>query len=188
MNPSHRALASTPAVALALTFGLVACGDTDEPTISDVTEAVTEASEAVDDAIDETDAASADLAQALRDNGLDTLASALETIDIDQLIDVEDYTLLAPDDDAFLGMGAEQTADLLSDPSMILDVLRNHVVAEPLTAEQLEAAGTVETENGTSLTVTVEGDTVMIGDATVVRADIEVGSSVVHVVDAVLVP
>ena len=47
----------------------------------------------------------------------------------------------------------------------------------------------IETVNGESLEVTINDDgTVMIGDATVVTADIETANGVIHVIDTVLVP
>jgi transforming growth factor-beta-induced protein len=44
------------------------------------------------------------------------------------------------------------------------------------------------TEAGTPLEVTVDGDTVLVGDATVERYDIQASNGVVHVIDAVLIP
>jgi uncharacterized surface protein with fasciclin (FAS1) repeats len=44
------------------------------------------------------------------------------------------------------------------------------------------------TAAGTPLEVTVEGDTVMVGDATVERYDIQASNGVIYVIDAVLVP
>ena len=40
----------------------------------------------------------------------------------------------------------------------------------------------------TMLDVTVDGDTVMVGDATVERYDIQASNGVIHVIDAVLIP
>ena len=44
------------------------------------------------------------------------------------------------------------------------------------------------TAAGDELTVTVDGDTVKVGDATVVRYDIGATNGILHVIDAVLVP
>lgn len=44
------------------------------------------------------------------------------------------------------------------------------------------------TAAGTSLSVSVEGDTVMVGGATVERYDIQASNGVIHVIDTVLIP
>jgi len=183
MRPPARFVA--PVLALAL--GLAACGD-DDPTTSDVTEAVAEASDAADEAVDDAEATTARLADTLRENGLDSMASAVEAIDLDQILPSGDFTLFAPNDDAFVALEADQAADLLADPAMLVDVLRNHVLDERLTAAEIVELGTVETENGTTLTVTSESDTVVIAGAAVVEADVEAAGGVVHVVDALLLP
>ena len=45
-----------------------------------------------------------------------------------------------------------------------------------------------ETVNGAEAKVTVDGDTVQIDDATVVKTDIEASNGVIHVIDAVIMP
>jgi uncharacterized surface protein with fasciclin (FAS1) repeats len=47
---------------------------------------------------------------------------------------------------------------------------------------------TFTTLSGTPLEVTVDGETVMVGNATILRYDIEASNGVIHVIDAVLVP
>ena len=41
---------------------------------------------------------------------------------------------------------------------------------------------------GTELTITVDGDTVMVGDATVVDYDVMASNGIIHVIDTVLAP
>ena len=41
---------------------------------------------------------------------------------------------------------------------------------------------------GETLTVKVDGGTVMVGDASVVKPDVEASNGVVHVIDGVLTP
>lgn len=94
------------------------------------------------------------------------------------------------DDDAAVDVGggtvavddvvdaADEMAELLSDPAQILETLRNHSLDGTQTAADLTAATTVETRAGESLPVTVEGDTVMIGDVQVVTTDIAIAFGV----------
>jgi transforming growth factor-beta-induced protein len=41
---------------------------------------------------------------------------------------------------------------------------------------------------GDDLTVTIDGTTLTIGDATVVMSDIEATNGTIHIIDAVLIP
>ena len=45
-----------------------------------------------------------------------------------------------------------------------------------------------KTLNGKDVKISVHGDTVMINDATVVKADIACSNGVIHVIDSVLIP
>jgi uncharacterized surface protein with fasciclin (FAS1) repeats len=47
---------------------------------------------------------------------------------------------------------------------------------------------TFTTLNGAPLEVSVDGDTVMVGEATILRYDIVASNGVVHVIDTVLTP
>lgn len=159
--------------------------DTDE-VASEIDEASEDLADGAD--TDELDAQSADLAQALRDNGLTTLASAVEQVDIQDIVGDEEFTFLAPNDEAFLALTADDTADLLADPAELANVLRNHVVEERLDAAALTGLDSVTTASGQTLSVVVNGDTVSIGPATVATADIAAGDGVIHAIDQVLLP
>lgn len=153
--------------------------DTDETVAEDLADGVD---------TDELDAQTAALAETLRDNGLTTLATAVEQVDIEQLVGDEEFTLFAPNDEAFLGLTADDTADLLADPAQLEEILRNHVVEERIDATQLAEMGSVTTAGGETLSIVVDGDDVTVGRANVVATDIEAGSGVVHAIDQVLLP
>jgi len=101
------------------------------------------------------------------------------------------FTIFAPTDAAFatlletLGLSAEE---LLANTELLTGVLQYHVVAGSLKAADLTNGQTLTTLAGLDLTVTVDGSTVMINDATVVSADVEASNGVIHVIDKVLVP
>jgi len=174
---------------------LAACGsdnaavDLGDGTVAvDVTELEGDVDSVVDDFVDESDSNSADLSQTLRDNGLDSAAGIVDQIDVAELVGDGEFTFLAPNDEAFTSLSADEMADLLSDPAQILETLRNHSLDGTQTATDLTTAASVDTRAGESLPVTVDGDTVMIGDVVVVTTDIEVGGGVIHVVDGFLLP
>jgi len=124
----------------------------------------------------------------LRDNGLDSIAGIVEQVDVSAWLGGGSFTYFAPNNEAFLGMDAEQSADLLTDPARILDVLWNHTLEDTVDSDELVAMQTVRTEAGSTLEVTTDGDEVRLGDVVVVSTDIEVGSGVIHVVDGLLLP
>ena len=190
----HPKLRSTIAAGTLIAF-LAACGsdngavDLGDGTVGvDVTALEGDVDSVVDDVVDEADSSSADLAQTLRDNGLESAAGIVDQIDVAELVGDGEFTFLAPNDEAFTSLSADDMADLLSDPAQILETLRNHSLDGTQLATDLTTAASVDTRAGESLPVTVDGDTVMIGDVVVVTTDIEVGGGVIHVVDGFLLP
>lgn len=172
--------------AAALAVTVTACGS--DEAAGDVRVDPTEVENVIDTAVDRADTATTDLAQALRDNGLQNVAGLVEQIDVEEWIGDKDFTFFAPNDEAFTTLTADETADLLTDPTQILEVLRNHTLAGAVTAAELASATAVDTEAGETIAVTTDADTVQIGDVTVVTTDIEVGGGVIHVVDGFLLP
>ncbi len=197
MSTTHRtrrqALGATLAAG-ALIAGITACGSDDDSAVVvdggsvevDVTELENDLGSAVDDAVDEADANADDLAQTLRDNGLDSLASVVEQIDVSELVGDGEFTFLAPNDEAFTTLSAQEIADLLSEPSQIVDTLQNHLLDGTISADELAGMETADTRSGETLTVTVDGEAIMIDDVVIVAKDIEVGGGVIHVVDGFL--
>ncbi len=153
-----------------------------------VDEAAEEVDEAAEDAAAEIDERAAQVAQILRDNDLTSLASAVESIDTSELLGDGEFTLFAPNDDAFLELDADQLADLLSDPAELSTLLQSHVVTERVVSTELAEMASVDTRAGTSLPVSAEGGTVTIGEANVVNADIDAADGVIHVIDSVIMP
>lgn len=136
---------------------------------------------------------------ALSDDNFSTLVAALDTAGLVETLQGEGpFTVFAPTNDAFeallgdLGISAEE---LLARDDLA-DILTYHVVPQQLLAADVLAAvdsagGTaeVETVNGEALSVSLDGDSVVInGTATVTTTDLQAGNGVVHVIDAVLVP
>lgn len=158
-----------------------ACGSDGAETVDDATDAAADAVEAVDEGID-------DFAQRLRDEGLESVASAFEDIDVSELTDSTEFTFLAPNDEAFQSVDADDLADLLADPERVTELLKNHTIAERYTAAQVVELDEVSTEAGETLDIDVDGDVVQFEDATVVATDIEAGDGMIHVVDGLLLP
>jgi uncharacterized surface protein with fasciclin (FAS1) repeats len=101
------------------------------------------------------------------------------------------FTVFAPTDAAFdayfdsMGMTAE---DLASDVDALTDLLSAHIVDGIDDAEMVMGMDgqSFTTRAGSRLDVSVDGDTVMVGGATVLDYDIAADNGVVHVIDTVL--
>jgi uncharacterized surface protein with fasciclin (FAS1) repeats len=99
------------------------------------------------------------------------------------------FTVFAPTNTAFSDI--QSTVDTLLKPANKADlqkVLTYHVVPGTYTAADLKDGQELTTVEGQKLTVSVDGDTVKVNDATVEKADVNASNGVVHVIDTVLVP
>jgi uncharacterized surface protein with fasciclin (FAS1) repeats len=188
-DSSHRSRRgfALPVLAAATMFAVTACGsDESANDLADVD--AEQVDEVVDSAVSEVDETSDDLAETLRDNGLDSIAGVVEQIDVSEWLGDGEFTFFAPNNEAFLGLEADEAADLLTDPAQILEVLRNHTLADTVGSDELVTMQSVETDAGSTVDVTTDGDEVLLGEVVVVSTDIEVGSGVIHVVDGLLLP
>jgi uncharacterized surface protein with fasciclin (FAS1) repeats len=100
-------------------------------------------------------------------------------------------TVFAPTDAAFaaklaeLGLTAEQ---VLSNTELLTSILLYHVVDGAVPSSALTDGQMVTTLNTAQVAISIEGDTVMVNDATVVTPDVPACNGVIHVIDAVLMP
>ncbi len=177
------------ALLFAFTLIAAACGDDDdaEPVASG--EAEEPAAEGDGEAVEAADIVDT----AVASGEFPTLVAALEAADlVDTLKGDGPFTVLAPTEEAFaaaleaLGVTAEE---LLANPDLA-SILTYHVIpGNLLAADVVGAAGTdVATVNGATVAITVDGETVMVNDATVVQTDIVASNGVIHVIDTVLLP
>ena len=129
------------------------------------------------------------LAQGNRD--LSTLVDAATAADLGTTLQGPGpYTVFAPTNAAFKAVGQDTLQQLLrpANKEQLTSVLTYHVVAGELQAADLRDGQTLETVQGQRLRVRVDGDTVRVGDARVVQADVDASNGVVHVIDGVLQP
>ncbi|MCB1014739.1 MAG: fasciclin domain-containing protein [Acidimicrobiales bacterium] len=118
-----------------------------------------------------------------------TLATALEAADLVETLQGDGpFTVFAPTDAAFEALPDGTLDELLADPEALANVLTFHVVDGDVLSSDLSDGMEVEALNGDTLTISIDGDTVMVNDATVTTADIEASNGVIHVIDAVLIP
>ena len=103
------------------------------------------------------------------------------------------FTIFAPNDEAFmdyLGEMGMTPEDALADTEFLSTLLQGHVVEAG--DDSAMVAGMVDNPfvslAGTELPVTVDGETITIGGATIVEADVFATNGVIHVIDTVLAP
>jgi uncharacterized surface protein with fasciclin (FAS1) repeats len=100
------------------------------------------------------------------------------------------FTVFAPTDAAIVALteALSITAEELLALPNLGEILQYHVVAADAFAEDLSDGQMLTTLLGEDVTVSIDGSTVKINDATVIVADLDAENGVVHVIDAVLLP
>jgi uncharacterized surface protein with fasciclin (FAS1) repeats len=170
------------AVAAAAALTLAACGDDG----NDAAATTTVASDAAE--------AGTIVEVASSTEGFSTLVAAVQAAGLVETLNGEGpFTVFAPTDDAFdaaldsLGLTADE---LLADTETLTSILTYHVVAGNVPSSDVVTLDgqSVETVNGATVDITVDGDTVMVNDATVTTVDVAASNGVIHVIDTVLLP
>lgn len=175
-----KTLAATLCVA-ALGLVVAGCGDdNDDEAAAPTTTEMTAPAAASEDIVA--------TAQATPD--LSTLVAAVTAADLGPTLQGDGpYTVFAPDNAAFAEI--QDTVDTLLKPENkkdLANVLTYHVVEGAVKAADLSDGQEVTTVQGDKLTVSIDGDTVKVGDATVTQPDVTASNGIVHVIDTVLVP
>ena len=99
------------------------------------------------------------------------------------------FTVFAPTDQAFADAGIDLAAFTTDeDIATLTDILLYHVYSGAVNAANVTDGLTVAMVNGDDASFTVTDGTVMVGDATVVLADVPASNGVIHVIDKVLMP
>jgi transforming growth factor-beta-induced protein len=120
-----------------------------------------------------------------------TLVTAIKAADlVETLKGKGPFTVFAPTDEAFAKLPAGTVENLLKpeNKQKLVSILTYHVVPGKVMASEVVKLADAKTVNGQSLTITVEGEMVMVDSAKVVKTDIECSNGVIHVIDAVVLP
>jgi uncharacterized surface protein with fasciclin (FAS1) repeats len=205
-------------LALSLCLGFVACGDDDEPAATPTTDVVADAGStddvaATDDTVatpdttTTTDTAVADTtveddthtppepmtimeaAQAYPQ--FSTLVTAVTAAGLADTLNGEGtFTVFAPPDEAFGAVDPAVLDAALADPQgMLKDLVLYHALDTVQMSGDVAAATSLTTLNGADITVSMDGDAVMLNDTVgLTMIDLECTNGVIHVIDAVLMP
>ncbi|MCH2211703.1 MAG: fasciclin domain-containing protein [Fuerstiella sp.] len=100
------------------------------------------------------------------------------------------FTVFAPTDEAFARLPKGTLASLLKseNKAKLQDILTYHVVSGSVKAADIVKLTGVKTVQGQQVDITVKDHRVSVDGANVVKADIETGNGVIHVIDRVILP
>jgi uncharacterized surface protein with fasciclin (FAS1) repeats len=118
-----------------------------------------------------------------------TLLAAAEAAGLlDALTGDGPLTVLAPTDDAFakLPEGTVESLLLSENRDQLAAILKNHVIAGSVTLAKALEAGEAAPLQGTAIAFRFENGRVMVGNAAMLKANIEASNGIIHVIDQVL--
>ena len=100
------------------------------------------------------------------------------------------FTVFAPTDEAFAKLPEGTVAELLKpeNKDKLIAILTYHVVPGKVAAKDVVTLSEATTVNGADVAIEVEGDAVMVDNATVIMTDIETSNGIIHVIDTVILP
>lgn len=107
---------------------------------------------------------------------------------VDTLKSKGPLTVFAPTDEAFAKIPAEKLNAVLKNKELLTAILKYHVVPGKVMASEVVNLKNAKTALGKAVGVNVTGSTVRIGNAKVIKTDIECSNGVIHVIDTVLLP
>jgi uncharacterized surface protein with fasciclin (FAS1) repeats len=120
-----------------------------------------------------------------------TLVAAVQAADLATTLKGKGpFTVFAPTDEAFQKLPAGTVESLLKpeNKAKLRAILTYHVVPGSVMASKVTTLSKAKTVNGADVKIAVNNGSVMVGDAKVVKTDIETSNGVIHVIDHVLMP
>ena len=120
-----------------------------------------------------------------------TLVAAVKAAGlVDTLKGAGPFTVFAPTDAAFAKLPKGTVESLLKpeNKAKLTAILTYHVVAGKVMAADVVKLKSANTVNGKPVQIKVDGGTVMVDNAKVVKTDIGTSNGVIHVIDSVLLP
>lgn len=181
-------------LATVLGLGLVACGSDSDSSSSDTTKPA--AAEETTTTMAEAEDAGTIVDVASGNEDFSTLVAAVKAAGLVETLSGDGpYTVFAPTNEAFEALPAGTVDELLKpeNKDKLAAILTYHVVAGKVMAADLSDGQEVETVQGGTLTVGIDGDKVTLTDengttVNVVKTDIGADNGVIHVIDGVVQP
>jgi len=98
----------------------------------------------------------------------------------------DDFTILAPTNDAFLALGNETLDALKNDTATLISILSNHIIGSVLPSVFLGDGQSVTTVGGLEVVVSLDATSIKLNDANVVDPDILATNGIGQAIDRVL--
>jgi len=118
-----------------------------------------------------------------------TLASLLQKAGLAGTLEGKGpYTVFAPTDAGFAKVSKATLAALAKNKAKLRAVLLYHVVKGKVTAAQVVKLTSAKTLEGKPVSIRVANGKVVVGGATVTKADVLASNGVIHVINKVLIP
>ncbi|QCS48832.1 fasciclin domain-containing protein [Picosynechococcus sp. PCC 11901] len=123
---------------------------------------------------------------AVNNEGFSTLVAAVQAAGLVETLAGEgDFTVFAPNDDAFAKLPPGTVQTLVQNPPQLARILTYHVAAGRLNKDDLIKLGEVTSIEGSPIPINGEDD-FEVKNATVLAADIEADNGIIHVIDNVI--
>jgi uncharacterized surface protein with fasciclin (FAS1) repeats len=127
--------------------------------------------------------------QAEKTKGTQIMAAAIKASGLQEILKTKGpFTLLAPSDEAFSKIPKGQLEALFSDPVRLRAFVLRHLVSGKLSSRDLARLDQVPEVLGSEYAVSVQGRSLLVGEAKLIRSDIQASNGTLHVIDRVLVP
>lgn len=95
------------------------------------------------------------------------------------------YTVFAPNDNAFSKHSPNKIENLLNDKDRLLTVLKSHIIAKKIISSSLMNMKKTKTINGKELNISTKKG-LQINEANVIKLDIECTNGIIHAIDNIL--
>ncbi|XP_008295902.1 periostin isoform X2 [Stegastes partitus] len=116
-------------------------------------------------------------------------AAALASDMMDKLDQPGQYTLFAPTNEAFDKLSPGYLERIMADKTVIAALVNYHLLNSVQCAEAIMAGSVYETEEGSTIEIGCDGDSLTVnGIKMVLKKDIVASNGVIHLIDQVLVP
>ncbi|MBV5261598.1 fasciclin domain-containing protein [Synechococcus moorigangaii CMS01] len=123
---------------------------------------------------------------AVNTDGFSTLVAAVQAAGLVETLAGEgDFTVFAPNDEAFAKLPPGTVQTLVQNPPQLARILTYHVAAGRLTKDDLVKLGEVKSIEGSPIPINGE-DAFEVKNATVLAVDIEADNGIIHVIDNVI--
>ncbi len=107
---------------------------------------------------------------------------------IDMLSAEGEFTIFAPNDEAFQKLKPEKMQTLFAEPHMIMDLVLFITVENQLTSKELIGTKKLRTVGEDTIKVKAKKNKIKVEGANVIRADVHADNGVIHIIDSVIVP